>query len=123
MNKITMKAMAALVLGLGLFTACSSNDEPEQGGTTTGGSTYMSVAINLSTANGSRADNQEDQNGNPENNYVGKWAGQDKIEKIAVYVFNGNDLEASPEFSSSQFQVQAADPATNQVKITPLKGI
>lgn len=122
-----MKAMAALVLGLGLFTACSSNDDPEQGGTTTGGSTYMSVAINLSAGNGTRAvdeDNQKDtkENEEPDYNFVGKWAGKDKIKAISVYVFANDKLEANEEFATGNFEVKTAA-ADKSILITPSKGI
>lgn len=122
MNKILVK-VAAFVLGLGLMTACTNNDEPDNGNTASAGSTYMSVAINLNTAGGSRADGQEDTAGNPDNNFVGKWAGKDKIKTIDVYVFNNTDrLEAYQSFVAGQFQVQGAA-ADHSVTITPSKGI
>uniref|UniRef100_A0AB33JFD7 Minor fimbrium subunit Mfa1 C-terminal domain-containing protein n=1 Tax=Prevotella sp. GTC17260 TaxID=3236796 RepID=A0AB33JFD7_9BACT len=117
--------MAALVLGLGLLTACSSNDVPDDGGKVATGSTYMSVAINLATTGGagSRADKQEDKTGEPDNNYVGKWAGQDKIEAIDVYVFNAaGNREANEQFTAGQFQVQPAA-GDKSVTVTPSKGI
>lgn len=120
--------MAALVLGLGLLTACSSNDVPDDGGKVATGSTYMSVAINLATTGGagSRADKQADTENseNPDYNNVGKWAGQDKIESIDVYVFKKADgaFEAHQNFTASQFTVQA--PAGDKsVTVTPSKGI
>lgn len=125
MYNFKTKAMAALVLGMGLLSACSSNDEVDNGGSTvTTGSTYMSVAINLATNGGTRADNQEDTAGNPDYNFVGKWAGQDKVNAIDVYVFNAaNQLEAYQKFSAGQFQVQGANAADNTVTVTPSKGI
>lgn len=86
MFKFKTNAMAALVLGLGLLTACSSNDELGNGtDTAPNGSTYMSVAINLSTGSGTRADadNQKDteESDKPDYNFVGKWAGKDKIKQ------------------------------------------
>ncbi len=118
--------MAALVLGLGFLTACSNNDDLDNGGgTAPNGSTYMSVAINLATGAGTRADNQKDTgNGdNPDYNFVGKWAGQDKVNAIDVYVFNDADnLEAYQNFPAGQFEVKGAA-ADHTVTITPSKGI
>lgn len=126
MFKFKTNAMAALVLGLGLLTACSSNDELGNGtDTAPNGSTYMSVAINLSTGSGTRADNQEDtgKDKNPDYNFLGKWAGKDKIKAIDVYVFNAESkLEIYQKFSASEFQVLS--PADDHsVTVTPSKGI
>ncbi len=117
--------MAALVLGMGLLSACSSNDEADNGSpSVNAGSTYMSVAINLATGSGTRADKQEDVTNNPDYNFVGKWAGKDKVKAIDVYVFNAsNTLEAYQNFAAGQFQVQNANPADNTVTVTPSKGI
>lgn len=116
--------MAVLVLGLGLLTACTSNDNPLDGdGSAIKGSTYMSVAINLATSNSTRADNQEDETGNPNYNFVGKWGGKDKINAVGVYVFDAaSKLEVYKEFVTGEFQLQGVA-SDKSVTITPSKGI
>lgn len=116
--------MAAMALGLGVFAACSDDDIA---GGTTGkenlGSTYMSVTLSMPQGI-TRADNQnQDQ---PDYNWVGQWAGQDKIEKIEIYVFDAED-NLEPEgkvhtYNSGEFQMVAPH-SDNTVSIKPLKGI
>lgn len=112
--------MAAMALGLGVFAACSDDDIA---GGTTGkenlGSTYMSVTLSMPQGI-TRADDQNLTN--PAYNYVGKWAGQDQIEKIEIYVFNdAGKREAKETFSKGQFDLQNG--SDSQMNIKPLKAI
>lgn len=71
--------MAAMALGLGVFAACSNDDEPN---VPESGKTYVGVSIAFPGAKeGSRA-LPEDYNSN------GEWKGRDEIKSITVYVVN-----------------------------------
>ncbi len=116
--------MAAMALGLGVFAACSDDDIA---GGTTGkenlGSTYMSVTLSMPQGI-TRADNQnQDQ---PDYNWVGEWAGQDEIKKIEIYVFDAEgNLEPKGKvhtYNPGEFQMVAPH-SDNTVSIKPLKGI
>ena len=100
---------AAMILALGAgFTACSSDDlnvkdqkEVKSGKTATGYLTYtFSVAAPTTRATATN-DGQEDQAGNPNSNFVEKWKGNDQIEKVTAYIFDGDQggaqLEAKVE--------------------------
>lgn len=124
MKTNTFLVMAAMALGLGVFAACSDDDIA---GGTTGkenlGSTYMSVTLSMPQGI-TRADNQNQDH--PDYNWVGQWAGQDKIEKIEIYVFDAEgNLEPKGKvhtYNSGEFQI-AAPNTDNTVSIKPLKGI
>lgn len=120
-----MKAIAAFILGMGFLSACTNNEIAEKEDTGKAGSTFMSVAINLASNGGTRADNQQDTGSGdePDYNFVGKWAGKDKISEIDVYVFNAaSQLEAYQTFTTGQFSVQGAA-SDNTVTVLPSKGI
>lgn len=71
--------MAAMALGLGVFAACSNDDEPNV--PESKGNTYVGVSIAFPQFIGSRA-LPEDYNKN------GEWKGRDKIEKVTVFLVN-----------------------------------
>ena len=112
MKKQFFVAAMALVLGAG-FTACSSDDLNAKTGTEVNqkATTYMSVSFALPAANSTRAaaDGQDD--ANPKFNNVGKWNGQDKIESVDVYVFNGQTTSSTLEVTQNY---AAADLAFTQ---------
>ena len=95
---------AAMILALGAgFTACSSDDlnvkeqkEVKSGQTAT---TYMTYSFSVATPGGTRAtnDEQDDEAGNPGYNFVEKWKGNDKIEKVVAYIFDGDQSGAQLE--------------------------
>lgn len=97
----------AVALGAGL-TACSSDNLDPKDPTTVGqkASTYMSVSFELPAASGTRAADDKQDEAAPEFNNVGKWAGQDKVKKVAVYVFNGtantSTLEVKREYDDTE---------------------
>lgn len=71
--------MAAMALGLGVFAACSNDDEPN---VPESGKTYVGVSIAFPGAKeGSRA-LPGDYNSN------GEWKGRDEIKSITVYIVN-----------------------------------
>lgn len=120
MKKVKFFVVAAL--SLGMLSACSNDDQMNGGNASNlDGDTYMSVTLTMSQGALTRADNQNQDN--PEYNYVGKWAGQDDIKTVEVYVFNdGGVLEGGvTTFNAPDFTV-AAGP-DNKVNITPKKGI
>lgn len=116
MKKNFFAAALILSLGVGSFAACSSDDIPqtEQKKKTT---TMMKVALRMPAASGTRATDEP-------NNYIGEWLGQEKVEGVEVFVFNGiaptSTLEAHETFTGAQFSatVQGSD-----FVISPNKGI
>lgn len=117
MKKNFFAAALILSLGVGSFAACSSDDIPqtEQKKKTT---TMMKVALRMPAASGTRAATDEP------NNYIGEWLGQEKVEKVEVFVFNGiagtDVLEAHETFSGAQF---SASVVGSDFVISPNKGI
>lgn len=112
----------ATALALGVLSACNNDDLPRGDSVNSvEGDTYMSVTLSMPQGAQTRADNQNQ--ANPDYNNVGKWAGQDEIQKIEVYVFNdGGALEGGvATFQSSDFAV--APGPDNKTNITPKKGI
>lgn len=97
----------AVALGAGL-AACSSDNLDPKDPTTVGqkASTYMSVSFELPAASGTRAAADGQDENDPKFNNVGKWAGQDKVKKVAVYVFNGtantSTLEVKREYDDTE---------------------
>ncbi len=107
MKKQFFVAAMAVALGAGL-TACSSDNLDPKDPTTVGqkASTYMSVSFDFPAATGTRAADDKQDEAAPEFNNVGKWAGQDKVKKVAVYVFNGtantSTLEVKREYDDTE---------------------
>lgn len=95
MKKQFFVAAMAVALGAGL-TACSSDNLDPKDPTTVGqkASTYMSVSFDFPAATGTRAANDGQGQANPEFNHKGIWKGQDKIEKVEVYVFKATGATA-----------------------------
>jgi Pg-II fimbriae c len=117
MKKNFFAAALILSLGVGSFAACSSDDIPqtEQKKKTT---TMMKVALRMPAASGTRTPTDEP------NNYIGEWLGQEKVEKIEVFVFNGtagtDKLEAHETYSGADF---SASLVGSDFVISPNKGI
>lgn len=125
MKKQFFVAAMALVLGAG-FTACSSDDLNVKPGTEVNqkATTYMSVSFELPSANSTRAaDDGQDKN-DPDFNHVGKWNGQDKIESVDVYVFNGqtaaSTLEVTQNYAAADLAFTQKN-ASNQTLVTANK--
>ena len=126
MKKQFFVAAMALVLGAG-FTACSSDDLNVKPGTEVNqkATTYMSVSFTLPTANSTRAtaDDGQDKN-DPDFNNVGKWNGQDKIESVDVYVFNGqtatSTLEVTQNYAAADLAFTQKN-ASNETLVTANK--
>lgn len=120
MKKQFFVAAMAVALGAGL-TACSSDNLDPKDPTTVGqkASTYMSVSFDFPAASGTRAANDGQNTTNPQFNYKGVWNGQDKIEKIEVYVFkatgtvvnDADQLEVKKVYSASELAF-TQNPAT-----------
>ena len=116
MKKQFFVAAMTLALGVG-FTACSSDnlDPNTSAQLNQNASTYMSVAFALPTNDGTRAANDGQNTTSPEFNNKGVWNGQDKIEKIEVYVFKATGAAAA---DADQLEVKqdyaAADLAFTQ---------
>ena len=125
MKKQFFVAAMALVLGAG-FTACSSDDLNVKPGTevTQKATTYMSVSFVLPTANSTRAADDGQDETNPKFNNVGKWNGQDKIESVDVYVFNGqtatSTLEVTQNYAAADLAFTQKN-ASNQTLVTANK--
>lgn len=93
---------AAMILALGAgFTACSNDDLGRQEGkeVARNADTYMTVSFTLPKANTTRATTAADgqDKPNPDFNHIGTWQGNDKISKVAIYVFGGNTATSTLE--------------------------
>ncbi len=117
-KNLFLLGFVALALSLG-FTSCDKEKDPDTG-KEKGAATYVSVSLKMS---GSRAN--APQNALPNDyNYLGEWAGKDKINNIAIYILNG------AEIALHQFDVNnggaddyLAAPDGNGIKLTPQKAI
>ena len=118
MKKNFFAAALILSLGVGSFAACSSDDinghQTEQKKTTT----MMSIALKMPAASGQRAATDEPYN------YIGEWLGQEKVNQVEVYVFEGtagtDKLEAHQTFNAGDY---SAGVVGNEVVFRPNKGI
>lgn len=137
---------AAMILALGAgFTACSSDDlnvkdqkEAKSGKTATG---YLTYTFSVATPGGTRASNEQpaatgtaatndnqgddDATKTPDYNFVERWKGNDKIVKVAAYIFDGDGNGAQLE---KKVVTPVADLTFNQedngkTVIKPTKGI
>lgn len=117
MKKNFFAAALILSLGVGSFAACSSDDVPVNPTEKKKTTTMMSIAITMPAASASRATDEP-------NNYIGEWLGQEKVEKIDVYVFNGtaatSTLEAHQTFNAGDY---SAGVVGGKVVFRPNKGI
>lgn len=88
--------MAAMALGLGVFAACSNDDEPNV--SESKGNTYVGVTISFPGMQ-TRASLPEDYHSK------GKWEGRDKIEQITVFMVNKeNNVVDYTSFDESAFE-------------------
>lgn len=114
---------AAMVLALGAgFTACSSDELNTKGGVERieKGTTYMSVSFALSTGMSTRAAADGQDKDNPDFNHVGKWEGQDKINKVLVYVFDAADkLEVKQEYNGTDLAFTQDNNGSGKAVVTP----
>ena len=79
--------MAVVALGVG-FTACNNDeiDVPNVDGQE--GNTHVSVTLKMTTAGTRLAGDAEDF----DENYIGKWGGDDTIESVTVYLVDGTSV-------------------------------
>ncbi len=114
---------AAMVLALGAgFTACSSDELNTKDGVERieKGTTYMSVSFALPTGMSTRAAADGQDKDDPDFNHVGKWEGQDKIEKVLVYVFDAADkLEVKQEYNGSDLAFTQNNNGSGKAVVTP----
>lgn len=90
MKKVSkLLLVAVLALGMGL-TACNNDDLPG-GPDAEKGNTHVSVTLRMSSS----ATRAAGDNLPGDYNYVGDWAGKDKIEKITVYLVDGASVNSS----------------------------
>lgn len=128
---------AAMILALGAgFTACSSDDlnvkeqkEAKSGKTATG---YLTYTFSVATPGGTRASNSaNDQQGDdnatdqPGYNFVERWKGNDKIVKVAAYIFDGDGNGAQLEKKEVTLvaNLTFAQDEAGKTVIKPTKGI
>lgn len=118
MKKNFFAAALILSLGVGSFAACSSDDVPVNPTEKKKTTTMMSIALKMPAASGQRAATDEP------NNYIGQWLGQEKVEKVDVYVFNGTGagalLEVHQPFVAGDYTSAVVG---NEVVFRPNKGI
>ena len=109
--------IATIALGLG-FVACSDSDVVPSVDESKA-NTHVSVSLKLSKNPSVRS--AEDYN------YVGEWAGQDKIETIAIYLVDGGAVTAKtfsvgPTNSDYKFEAGSLTPARENAAIKTTAG-
>ena len=118
MKKNFFAAALILSLGVGSFAACSSDDVPVNPTEKKKTTTMMSIALKMPAASGQRAATDQPYN------YIGEWLGQEKVNKVEVFVFNGTGtgatLEAHETFNNGDY---SAGVVGNEVVFRPNKGI
>ena len=116
---------AAMILALGAgFTACSSDDlnVKEQKEVANKATSYMTVSFSLPASAATRATNDGQNQDNPDFNNVGAWEGQDKIEKVNVYVFKADgSREVMKTYENADLAFNQKDAAGKTI-ITPNRG-
>lgn len=122
MNKVTKFLMAAVIF-FG-FAACNNNDVPDNPQTGEA-QAYMAVTLNMPVGGGLRSDGQNQDE--PDYNYVGKWAGKDKIEKVSIYMVatDGSAVEKQENLNYTEYynEPMKATDGSNTVVLTPKKGV
>lgn len=116
MKKIFSIGALSLALIMGMSSCSKEKMGPEP---TAEGNTYASVSISV---NGSalRAEINENEE---EHNYIGEWAGQDVIDKVAVYIVDNNVVSVG-KYSKTDFTITPTQGDGNQqIVITPKKAI
>ncbi len=129
MKKQFFVAAMAVALGAGL-AACSSDNLDVKNPTEVNqkASTYMSVSFEFPAATGTRATDDGQGKAAPDFNNQGIWKGQDKIEKVEVYVFkaagatadDADQREALQSFSEADLAF-TQNPATGSPYVNSKK--
>ena len=114
--------LAGALLSLGLVSCSKENNGPNPDDTA---KSYMSMTLSMPLGSTRASDGQDQPN--PDYNYVGEWAGKDKIEKVSIYMVpqGGPGLVESVEDLdfSTYYDAPAQDPGSNNVLLKPKKGI
>lgn len=119
MRKNVFAAALTLVLGVGSFAACSSDDvvTPEKGTDSLGGTTFMTVKFAMPQGGELRSSDYNDK---------GQWGGRDKIESYKAYIFNGTN-PATATLEAVQFLAGDAEFSqtleSNNYVATPKKAV
>ena len=101
--------IATIALGLG-FVACNDSDVVSSGDNDAKANTHVSVTLSMSTTNTRALPNDY--------NYIGEWAGQDKINTIAVYLVDGTSVN-SKSFTVGAGQDYEASTVDGKITLVP----
>ncbi|MFC4665965.1 Mfa1 family fimbria major subunit [Falsiporphyromonas endometrii] len=119
------KLLLLAAMGLGLV-GCTKDANLEE---TQDSAVRSYMAVKLTMPGGLRANADGQDKANPDYNYVGQWAGKDKIEKISIYMVptvSSEPIEKQEALNFSDYYYNEPTPATdgsNKVLLTPKKGI
>ncbi|SUB78679.1 Mfa1 family fimbria major subunit [Porphyromonas macacae] len=122
-NKFFLLGVGVL-LTLGLVS-CNNEKEPNASQEKEA-KTYMALSLNMPMGS-FRAEDGQDKN-EPDFNYVGKWAGKDVIEKVAIYMVPTDQSLAVEKTGNLTYADYYNDPTPapggqGKVVLTPKKGI
>ena len=94
--------IATIALGLG-FVACSDSDVVSPGDNDSKVNTHMSVTLKLAKGPSTRAVDDKDYN------YIGDWAGKDKISNVSIYLIDGEKVTRYPH-AVDKYTFDTTDP-------------
>lgn len=120
--KLNKMFLLGALLSLGLASCSKENNGQEPDDNTA--KSYMTMTLSMPVG-GARSDGQDLDE--PSYNYVGKWAGKDKIEKVSIYMVPQGApglVESAEDLDfSTYYENPVIDPATNNALLKPKKGI
>lgn len=123
MKKFISIGASALALIVGMSSCSKEKIGPEP---TPDVQAYMAVTLDMPVM-GLRANDDGQDKPEPDSNYVGKWAGKDKIETVAIYMVptDGSAVEKKSNLDYSEYYnepTKAVD-GSEKIVLTPKKGI
>ncbi|KGN99572.1 fimbrial protein [Porphyromonas macacae] len=121
-NKFFLLGVGVL-LTLGVVS-CNNEKEPNTSQEKEA-KTYMALSLNMPMGSfRANADGQDEDE--PKFNYVGKWAGKDVIEKVAIYMVpadNSGSVEKLDDLNYSEYYNDPTPSGDNKIVLTPKKGV
>lgn len=125
--KLNKMFLVGALLSLGFASCSKEGNGPDSDNAA---KSYMSMTLSMPMGS-ARADDGQNQD-NPQYNFVGKWAGKDKIEKVSIYMVPHDPLnphsaglvESVEDLDfDTYYNTPSVDAGTNNVLLKPKKGI
>lgn len=120
--KLNKMFLVGALLSLGFASCSKEGNGPDSDNAA---KSYMSMTLSMPMGS-ARADDGQNQD-NPQYNFVGEWAGKDKIEKVSIYMVpqGGPGLVESAEDLDfgTYYDAPTQEAGSNNVILKPKKGI